>query len=455
MKQVKFVMINPTSPFWRVQDGERPRQSRFFRFSLLPSLYVAGSMPSYVESKIIDEDVQAVDFDIDADLIGITFMTHNAPRAYEIADIFRMKKGKKVIVGGYHPTFMPDEAIKYADAVCIGDAEDVVPRIMDDFMAGDLKQFYYSEFRSLAGLPVPDRNLFRKKNYIPADAVQATRGCYYQCGFCSVSAFHQSRFRTRPVGEVIDELKTLRKQVLFIDDNIIGDREYAIELFSAMIPLKKRWFSQCDMRLAHDEELLQLASRSGCGGLFIGFETLSQQGLQRWKKDSNMTNNYFTSVSKLHKAGISICAGFVFGGDDDTPDVFEQTLDFLLKANIEALQTTRMTPFPGTPLYDELDKQGRIFDKYWGHYDFNHVVFEPKHMSTETLDNGVGWLGRQFYNKGKITKRIWRSLEYLSPFVALGGVLPLNLGYRERKSKDGEFRRGEIFIPSGKVSVYA
>lgn len=139
----------------------------------------------------------------------------------------------------------------------------------------------------------------------------------------------------------------------------------------------------------------------------------------------------------------------MFGGDDDTPDVFTRTLDFLLEANIEALQTTRMTPFPGTPLFEELDAQGRIFDKYWGHYDFNHVVFQPKHMSAETLDNGVGWVGRQFYSRRNVTQRIWRSLRYLSPAVALGGVLPLNLGYRVRKAKDGEFQRGEIFsMPS-------
>ena len=139
----------------------------------------------------------------------------------------------------------------------------------------------------------------------------------------------------------------------------------------------------------------------------------------------------------------------MFGGDDDTPDVFTRTLDFLLEANIEALQTTRMTPFPGTPLFEELDAQGRIFDKYWGHYDFNHVVFQPKHMSAEALDNGVGWVGRQFYSRRNVTQRIWRSLRYLSPAVALGGVLPLNLGYRVRKAKDGEFQRGEIFsMPS-------
>jgi radical SAM superfamily enzyme YgiQ (UPF0313 family) len=453
MKHVKFVLINPTSPLWRVQGGERPRQSRFFRFSMLPSLYVAGSMPPYVETQIIDEDVQPIDFDIAADLIGLSFMTYNAPRAYEIADFFRTKKGKPVIVGGYHPTFMPGEAIEHVDAVCIGDAEDNVPCLMDDFMGGKLKPFYRSELPSLAGLPIPDRNLIRKADYAPVDTLQATRGCSYRCSFCSVAAFHHYRLRTRPVAEVVDELKTLGKHVLFMDDNIIGDREYAKQLFSAMIPLGKRWFSQCGIGITQDEELLRLTSRSGCRGLFVGFETLSQQGLRYWKKHSNLGKDYLAAVHKLHAAGIAVCAAFVFGGDDDTPDVFERTLEFLLEANVEVLQATRMTPFPGTPLFEELDRQGRIFDKDWSHYDFNHVVFEPRYMPPETLDAGVGWVARQFLDRRRVARRIWKSLHYLSPVIALGGILPLNLGYRHRKAMDGDFRRGEPFVPPGKFAA--
>ncbi|MBI5647750.1 MAG: B12-binding domain-containing radical SAM protein [Ignavibacteriae bacterium] len=445
MSTIRFLMINPTSPLWRVEAGEKPRQSRYFRFSLLPSLYVAGSMPPQVQTRVLDEDVTPVDFDSDADIVGITFMTHNAPRAYEIADAFRAR-GLTVIVGGYHPTFMPEEAKQHADAVCIGDAEDVVPRMIRDYEQGALQPFYRSEMRCLDGLPQPDRRHMRRKDYVPADAVQATRGCMYQCEFCSVAAFHTSRFRTRPVAEVIDELRALRRHVIFMDDNIIGDRAYAMELFTAMIPLRKRWFSQCDIGLAHDEELLELAARSGCGGLFIGFETLSQQGLAGWKKESNGRGQYNADVEALHRAGIAICAGFVFGGDHDTEDVFGDTLAFLLDTNIEALQTTRMTPFPGTPLFDDLDAQGRIFDRDWSHYDFNHVVFEPRHMSPERLDRGVGWVGHQFYQRSAIARRVWKSLQYLRPGVALGGVLALNLGYRGRKSIDGEFARGMLSL---------
>ena len=403
-------------------------------------------MPRYVETQIIDEDVEPIDFDTDADLIGVSFMTYNAPRAYEIADRFRSEKGKPVIFGGYHPTFMPDEAIQHADAVCIGEAEYNVPRMMDDFSAGKLRPFYRSEPATLTGLPIPNRDLIRKKDYAPVEVLQATRGCHFQCSYCSVAAFHRYRHRTRPVAEVINELKTLGRRVLFMDDNLICDREYARQLFTEMIPLGKIWFSQATIGIAHDDELLRLAHGSGCRGLFIGFESLSQRNLRMWKKNSNVGKDYLAAVRKLHAAGIGVFAAFVFGSDDDTPDVFQRTLEFLLEANVEGLQATRLTPFPGTPLFHDMARQGRIFDKDWSHYDFNHVVFEPLHMRRETLDLGVAWILRQFYARRRIARRAWKSLGYLGPAAVLLGLLPLNLGYMNKLTVDGTFQRGDAFV---------
>ena len=445
MERIKFVLINPTSPLRRVKAGVRPPSPRVFRFSMLPSLYVAASMPPYVETRIIDEDIEAIDFDTDADLIGISFMTYNAPRAYEIADRFRKEKGKPVIFGGYHPTLLPEEAIQHADAICIGDAESNVPDMIEDFLLGQMKPFYRSEPMPLAGLPIPKRDLIRKQDYAPIDVIQATRGCHYRCSFCSVAAFHHYRFRTRPVGEVLEELKTLGPYILFMDDNITANRDYAKELFSAMIPLGKQWFSQCSIELARDDKLLDLASRSGCRGAFVGFETLSQPSLRSWKKHSNIGQDYLAIVRKLHAAGIAVFAGFVFGGDDDTADVFPQTLEFLLDANVECLQATRLTPFPGTPLFEEMDRQGHILDKDWSHYDFGHVVYQPQHMSRETLDKGVAWVQRQFYARHRITHRAWRCLRYLEPTMIMRSVLPLNLGYRRKMAVDGTFQRGKAY----------
>jgi radical SAM superfamily enzyme YgiQ (UPF0313 family) len=416
---------------------------------MLPSLYVAACLPSHVQVRIIDEDLEPVDFETDADLIGISFMTYNAPRAYQIADRFRLEKGKPVIFGGYHPTFLPEEAIEHADAVCIGDAEPNVPQMFQDFENGRLDRFYDDKLDSLAGLPVPDRGLIRRQNYAPIDAIQATRGCHYRCSFCSVAAFHQNRFRIRPVDEVIAELKTLGRNVLYMDDNLIGDREYAKQLFTEMIPLRKRWFSQCGIGIAYDQELLRLANLSGCRGLFIGFESLSEQGLRGYKKQSNLGKDYLQAVQRLHAARIAVFAGFVLGGDEDTPEVFANTLDFLLQANVEALQATRLTPFPGTPLFEDLGRQGRIFDRDWSHYDFNHVVFNPLNMSCEALDRGVAWLMSQFYARKNMARRLWRGLRYLDPIVLTYGVLALNSGYLSKMAIDGTLKLGAEKTKSG------
>jgi len=445
MERVKFVLISPTSPLHRVQSGERPRGSRYFRFSMLSSLYVAAAMPPGVETDLIDEDIREVDFDTDADLIGITFMTYNAPRAYAIADRFRKDKGKPVIVGGYHPTFLPYEAIQHADAVCIGDAEDTVPRMMQDLKAGALKPFYRSELPGLAGLRRLDRRLIRARDYAPVDAVQATRGCSQHCTFCSVTSFNKHRHRTRPVPEVIDELNTLGTRIQFMDDSLLDDLDYARELFSAMIPLRKQWFSQCGLQIAQDAELLDLACRSGCRGLFIGFETLSQPGLRSWGKLMNVGKDYLAIVEGLHSAGIAVFAGLVFGSDEDRPDVSERTLQFLLQANVETLQATRLTPFPGTALFEQMDRDGRIFDKDWSHYDFNYVVFEPTHMSPSTLDAGVAWVVREFHTTSRVRARVWKCLHYLDPWVVLGGVVPINLGFQRGYARGGTFERAKRF----------
>jgi len=443
-RPIKFVLINPTSPLWHVKSDQKPVNSRFFRFSMLPSLYVAASMPPNVTCQIIDEDVEPIDFETEADIIGISFMTYNAPRAYKIGDIFRAK-GKTVIFGGYHPTFMPEEAIKHADAVCIGEAEYNVPRMIADYQNNELQKFYKSELVNLAELPHLNRRLLRNKAYITSDAMQATRGCLYRCEFCSVAAFNRYKIRTRPVEQVIDELKTLGRFVLFMDDNIILNKVFAKELFKAMIPLKKIWFSQCGVGIAEDEKLLQLAAESGCRGLFIGFESLSDSTLNAFSKHCNRKKDYLDIVKRIHKAGIAVCGSFVFGSDEDGPHVFENTLDFLLDSNMDVLQSTRLTPFPGTSLFNNLDKERRIFDKDWSHYDFFHVVHKPKQMDVEILDTGTAWVQQKFYSYGSISRRMTRSLSYLSPEIMLKAVLPLNLGWRFKLNRYGAFELGNSF----------
>ena len=216
-----------------------------------------------------------------------------------------------------------------------------------------------------------------------------------------------------------------------MDDNLINDRDYAEELFVKMIPLKKHWFSQCSIKIAFDDKLLKLAQDSGCHGLFLGFESLSQDNLNSWSKGNN-AQQYALAINKIHSANIAVFAAIVFGMDSDTIDIFLKTLNFLQVTHVEALQATIMTPFPGTPLFEEMDRQGRIVTRDWSQYDFGHVVFEPKNMSRASLRYGHDWVLSEFYSQSAIWRRLVRVFSYLNPLVALYAVVPLNIGYRIR-----------------------
>lgn len=437
-RKLKFLLINPTAPYWRVDKDHPPKKStRMFRFSMLSSLTVAAAMPPEVETRIIDEEVEPINYDTDADLIGISFMTFNAPRAYELGDEFRRELGKPVVFGGYHPTFMPDEAIRHADAVCLGEAENNAPRLIEDFQAGKLQPFYKQGLADLRELRVPNRRLIQKSAYVIPDVIQATRGCPNNCTFCSITSFFNRKFRARPVEQVIEELKGLRRDVMFLDDNMIADRSYAQELFAGMIPLRKRWFGQCGINFADDPELLRLASASGCRGMFIGLESLSQENLAECNKNANRADGYVKAVGRIHSRGMGVFAGLVFGMDEDRPDVFPKALDFLREAKVDAIQATIVTPFPGTQLYREFESQGRITTKDWGLYDFKHVVFEPKQMSARTLKQGHDWLLTRFYSPRLVLRRLWNAFGYMTPGIIGRGLIPLNLGYRVRLKAEG------------------
>jgi radical SAM superfamily enzyme YgiQ (UPF0313 family) len=306
-----------------------------------------------------------------------------------------------------------------------------------DFRNNSLKKFYYSEIADLRSLPIPDRKLIQGKHYAPVTAVQATRGCPNACKFCSISAFFNHHFRARPVEHVIEEIEPLGRHLLFMDDNITADSGYAKELFTKMIPLKKRWYSQCSVSIAYDNELLDLAYRSGCRGLFLGLESLSERNLQQWSKGTNKARDYEKVIQKIHRKGIAIYAGIVFGYDSDIMDIFSETLEFLLRNNIDALQATILTPFPGTPLHEEMEQQGRILDHDWSHYNFGHVVFEPLNMSSDDLKQGHDWVLNTFYSLRMITRRTIRGFGYLGFDTAFQAILPLNIAYRSRLITDG------------------
>ncbi|MGI9859947.1 radical SAM protein [Moorella naiadis] len=421
---MKIALIAPAwhDPLWETEKEKSI-------FPPLNLITLAALTPPQHEVTILDESLTHLDFNEKYDLVGISAMTALAPRAYEIADGFR-EKGTRVVLGGMHPSALPEEAAAHADAVVIGEAEGSWQRLLNDLENGQLRTFYRQEERpALEHMATPRRDLLQRSRYLIPDTVQTTRGCPFACSFCTVSQFFGHEFRFRPVEEVVREVQNLEGEVVaFIDDNIVGNPGYARRLFTelARLPKKIKWFSQGSLNIAKDEELLQLAAASGCIGLFIGFESLSPANLQAIGKKVNLVADYQQAIKKLHDHGIAIEGAFVFGLDEDDDSVFERTVKFAQDNRLEAAQFGILTPFPGTPLRETLEREGRITNNDWGEYTISKVVFEPKNMSAKTLQEGFNWAWQEFYSLGSISRRLGLTKRHAAILWAL------NLNIRKR-----------------------
>jgi radical SAM superfamily enzyme YgiQ (UPF0313 family) len=418
-----------------------------FRLLPLNLAMLAALTPREIEISIVDEAIEQTNFDEQVDLVGISCTTPVAPRAYEIAAEYR-KRGVKVALGGTHPTLIPHEAIKHADSVCIGEAEGSWREMLADFRSGKLKRFYHNDgYCSLEGLPIPRRDLFEAEHYLPIDGIQTSRGCPFACDFCAVTAIFGHRYRFRPIRDVLAEIDTLkRKYVFFYDDNIMGNPGYSKELFRALIPYNKRWIGQAPTTVIKDPELLKLMAKSGCKGLFVGFESLSEENLRQSLKKHNDPKQYKEVVRKLHDQGIAISGAFVFGLDDDDRTVFERTLEFAMDVKLDIAQFNWLTPYPGTPIYDRLKAENRLIETEWwltgsglGTETGEAVVYHPKMMSADELEEGSRWVRKNFYSTSSILRRFLSksrlSLNRLSLFdLLLYGKL--NWGYRRQYAKD-------------------
>jgi radical SAM superfamily enzyme YgiQ (UPF0313 family) len=377
-------------------------------FARLTLTTLAALTPPDIEVKITDENLEPIDFEEDVDLVGVTGMVMHAPRAYQIAEEFRMR-GIPVVMGGPHASSLPAEAKEHVDAVVIGEAETIWKEVIEDVKHGRLKPFYKADaYCSMKGFSPPRIDLLRKEAYMTVNCVQTTRGCPYQCDFCHVTHFFGKTYRCRPVEEVIEEVKRLEGEfVVFIDDNIVGNRLYARELFSRLKPLRKKWASQASMTLTRDPELLRLAAESGCVSLFIGIESLSSENLKDVNKTFNQVHQYEEAIKALHDQDIMIVAGFIFGLDHDDEGVFERTLRFCERNRIELPSFFVLTPLPGTPLFQKMEAEERLLHRDWAEYNGATVVFEPKLMTAETLQRGFNWVCQQAYSWGSIVKRVF------------------------------------------------
>jgi radical SAM superfamily enzyme YgiQ (UPF0313 family) len=409
-------------------------QDFYFRLPVLGLLKVAALTSPDWQVTILDERVSPVDLTQEADLVGISAMTTTAPRAYELADEFR-RRGRKVVLGGMHVSALPEEAQEHCDSLIVGEAEGLWPRLLADFERQSLQPSYrhLNGSPSLQHLPRPNWDLYRNLHYLPVHFVETTRGCPLDCEFCAVTSAFGGRYRTRPLDEVIAELRGLRpfegflrlkNCVFFVDDNIIGNRAYARDLLERLGDFHLKWFSHASMNIANDPEMLRLCQKSGCVGLFIGFESLSEENLRAVGKRTNRPPEYLDAVRRIHDHGIGIDASFVFGLDADDESVFDRTLDFVERAKFEVAYYSILTPYPGTRLHQRLVREGRILSRDWSLYDTSHVVFRPRPFSPEQLLSGYYRVLHESFAVRSIFRRLWGTTAY-KPFF-----YPMNFGFR-------------------------
>ncbi|MCZ6581039.1 MAG: cobalamin-dependent protein [Nitrospirae bacterium] len=434
----------PRNNPYRMTASER----RMIWFPKLSLPVIAAYTPPGWDVKLVDEAVQDIDFDEPCDLVGISVMSCYAPRAYEISAEFR-KRGKKVVLGGVHPTFCPEEALRYCDTIVCGEAEDLWPQVVADFEAGTMKRLYrMDQFPNLDKYKSPRIELLSPDSYMTRHCTFTTRGCHFDCEFCSVSPFNGKTTRRRPVPEVIAEMKRVKEWirsglvermsqgslrealtlsmriwagleedsiVAFVDDLHNSHRAYCRELWEAMKSLNIKWGCQSTMFLGDDRDMVKLAADSGCVSVFVGLESISEDSLDETNKGFNQVSKFEDQIKMFHDHGIMVNPGIVFGFDNDDESVFESTLEFLIKNRVELAYFNILTPLPGTALFDRYEREGRIFDRDWAKYDGKHVVFHPKRMTPEQLQEGFFWANHQLYSWPSIGHRLLHSHQRLVP----------------------------------------
>ncbi len=389
--------------------------------------YLAARVPPNWEVAHIDEEAEEIDWNIPADVVGITFHTPSAYHAYDLAGRFQAR-GARVVLGGPHVTLLPEEASQYADAIFVGEAEGLWEEFLSNFTTGNYRRVYQSASApTLENMPMARKDLFHRRD-LTNGVLFATRGCPYQCDFCTIAVMYRRKLRKRPVAEVAAEYASFKgKVIIFWDDNLAADLKYARELFRAITPYRKWWSSQASIHAGQDEEFLEAAARSGCKQLFLGLESISQQSMAGVNKGFNRVEEYARIIARIHAYGISVQAGIVFGFDQDTPGIFKETLDFLEATGVQNATFNILTPFPGTPLFRKMEAEGRILTRDWRKYNSRaDVVYQPAQMSVAELLDGFRYANERFYSLASIAKRLARSP------VQAWWTLPLNLAYAYR-----------------------
>lgn len=421
---IKAALISPKGPLYRHRGGIFGKGLRYKPLTL-PTLVALAPPELGIRFACYDEGIEDVPEDLDADLIGFTVITGNAARAYELAARFRAR-GAKVVLGGPHVTLVPEDAAPHADAIVVGYAEESWPRLLRDFAAGRMAARYDQvPGLDIGGRPLPVRSVLPRRRYLTEHVFEASRGCIHDCEFCVVpSAWGRKPF-LKPPAEIVADMRRMKtRKALFLDLNLIADKAWARSLFRALVPLRIQWYGLSTTLICNDLPLLDLAAESGCRGLLMGLESISEEALSATRKGFNRPDNYFRVVELLHERRIALQGCFVFGNDQDETDVFEKTARFAIEARIDLPRFAISTPFPGTSLFRRLEAEGRILTRDWNLYDAQHVVFRPARMSVQELQEGTGRAWKMAYAWPAMFRRL-RGAAAPLPLALL-----TNLGYR-------------------------
>jgi radical SAM superfamily enzyme YgiQ (UPF0313 family) len=449
---MRLYLINPRNPLVGLTDLKRSRWNRYRVWKPLGLLALAALTPREWEITIFDENVRAPDYGNlqRPDLVGITAFTSQANRAYEVAADFR-SRSVPVVMGGIHATMRPDEATVRVDSVVTGEAEPVWVQVLADVRQDVLRPFYEGSHAEMDKVP-PARHDLLTGDYV-CGSIQTTRGCPLNCSFCSVTAFNGYRYRQRPVADVVREFGTIReKHVLIVDDNLVGtSRDHlarAKDLFRAMIQAKlhKRWIAQVTINVADDEELLALAAKAGCAGVFIGFESPNVAGLKEVGKKFNLVNgrDFAASVRRIQRHKILVAGSFIIGLDMDEPGIGQRIVEAAEHYGVDVLNTLFLTPLPGTRLWDELAAQGRIvadtFPDDWKHYTLTFPVARYRHLSCADIVQEMETCDQTFYSLRNTLRRAWGSLWHRrQPLIALVANLSYRSNLRQSRKNCRDF----------------
>ena len=419
---------------------------------LIPQLalfILQGLTPKKHQVKIVEEEYMELDYDEECDVVAISCLTSNAFRGYRIADAFR-EKGKTVVMGGIHPSLLPDEALEHADAVVIGEAEGVWEKLLDDIENNRLQKRYHEPNPDLDRYIPKDFSTLSKKRMYNLVPLQTSRGCPYDCDFCCVTDIFGKKIKHLPIEHVVRDIKESGgRNFIFLDDNIIGNRKYAKELFAALIPLKIRWIGQSSISFANDMEMMKLAKQSGCKGLFIGLESVVESNNHQFTKLKSLEDTK-KSIKKILRMGIMIQASVIFGFDDDTQETFGETIRFLRKNRVSIASINALTPYPGTLVFEKFKAAGRLLHEKWEFYDHHTVVFQPKNMTPLELQIGKIKAKTAFSKLCSIAERILGNLRMPIYYIAA------NMGYRRIALAENRIMRksGTPQLPDYSNTVY-